>query len=132
MSVANALKEGIFVVAAKRTPFGAFGGSLKAFSPTDLQALASAAALKAGNINPEIVDSVHIGNVLASAGPDTPYISRHVSLKVGLRTEIPALTVNRYLTITKSLFKKTRITIFQTLWFRISIYNQWCSRHCRR
>jgi len=95
MSVANALKEGIFVVAAKRTPFGAFGGSLKAFSPTDLQALASAAALKAGNINPEIVDSVHIGNVLASSGPDTPYISRHVSLKVGLRTEIPALTVNR-------------------------------------
>jgi len=95
MSVANALKEGIFVVAAKRTPFGAFGGSLKAFSPTDLQALASAAALKAGNVNPEIVDSVHIGNVLASAGPDTPYISRHVSLKVGLRKEIPALTVNR-------------------------------------
>lgn len=95
MSVANALKEGIFVVAAKRTPFGAFGGSLKAFSPTDLQALASAAALKAGNINPEIVDSVHIGNVLASSGPDTPYISRHVSLKVGLRKEIPALTVNR-------------------------------------
>jgi len=89
------LKEGIFVVAAKRTPFGAFGGSLKAFSPTDLQALASAAALKAGNVNPEIVDSVHIGNVLASAGPDTPYISRHVSLKVGLRKEIPALTVNR-------------------------------------
>ena len=99
MSVANALKEGIFVVAAKRTPFGAFGGSLKAFSPTDLQALASAAALKAGNVNPEIVDSVHIGNVLASAGPDTPYISRHVSLKVGLRKEIPALTVNRYVLI---------------------------------
>ena len=95
MSVANALKEGIFVVAAKRTPFGAFGGSLKAFSPTDLQALASTAALKAGNVKPEIVDSVHIGNVLASAGADTPYISRHVSLRIGLRKEIPALTVNR-------------------------------------
>lgn len=76
MSVANALKQGIFVVAAKRTPFGAFGGSLKAFSPTDLQTLAAAGALKAGNINPEIIDTVHVGNVLSSSGPDTPYISR--------------------------------------------------------
>jgi len=83
------------VVAAKRTPFGAFGGSLKAFSPTDLQTLASVGALKAGNVAPEIVDSVHVGNVLSASGPDTPYISRHVSLRAGLRTEIPALTVNR-------------------------------------
>ena len=55
MSLGHALKEGIFVVAAKRTPFGAFGGSLKNFSPTDLQALASAAALKAGDVNPEAI-----------------------------------------------------------------------------
>ena len=95
MSVANVLKQGVFVVAAKRTPFGAFGGSLKAFSPTDLQTLAGAAALKAGNVNPEMVDTVHVGNVLSASGPDTPYISRHVSLRLGLRTEIPALTVNR-------------------------------------
>jgi len=95
MTVSNVLKQGVFVVAAKRTPFGAFGGALKAFSPTDLQTLASAGALKAGNIAPEIVDSVHVGNVLSASGPDTPYISRHVSLRLGLRTEIPALTVNR-------------------------------------
>jgi acetyl-CoA acyltransferase 2 len=95
MSVSNVLKQGVFVVAAKRTPFGAFGGSLKAFSPTDLQTLAAAGALKAGNVAPGIVDSVHIGNVLSASGPDTPYVSRHVSLRLGLRTEIPALTVNR-------------------------------------
>lgn len=95
MSLGHALKEGIFVVAAKRTPFGAFGGSLKNYSPTDLQVLASAAALKAGNVNPEIIDSTCIGNVLASSGPDTPYISRHAALKVGIRKDTPALTVNR-------------------------------------
>jgi len=95
MSVSNVLKSGVFVVAAKRTPFGAFGGSLKAFSPTDLQTLASIGALKAGNNDPEVVDSVHVGTVLSASGPDTPYISRHVSLRAGLRTEIPALTVNR-------------------------------------
>jgi acetyl-CoA acyltransferase 2 len=46
MSLGHAIKKGIFVVAAKRTPFGAFGGALKNFSPTDLQALAFTAALK--------------------------------------------------------------------------------------
>jgi len=37
MSIGHALKQGIFVVGAKRTPFGAFGGSLKGFTPTELQ-----------------------------------------------------------------------------------------------
>ena len=60
MSLGHVLKEGIFVVAAKRTPFGAFGGSLKNFSPTDLQALAFAGALKAGNIKPEAIGKFFI------------------------------------------------------------------------
>ena len=37
MAIGNALKQGIFVVAAKRTPFGTFGGTLKSHTPTDLQ-----------------------------------------------------------------------------------------------
>ena len=36
MVAGNALSRGVFVVAAKRTPFGTFGGSLKALSPTEL------------------------------------------------------------------------------------------------
>ena len=36
MVASNALSRGVFVVAAKRTPFGTFGGSLKGHSPTDL------------------------------------------------------------------------------------------------
>ena len=36
MVAGNVLSRGVFVVAAKRTPFGTFGGSLKAHSPTDL------------------------------------------------------------------------------------------------
>jgi acetyl-CoA acyltransferase 2 len=95
MSLGHAIKKGIFVVAAKRTPFGAFGGALKNFSPTDLQALAFTAALKAGNVNPEIIDSTCVGNVLSASGVDTGYISRHASLRVGVRKETPALTVNR-------------------------------------
>ena len=37
MATGNALKRGVYVVAAKRTPFGTFGGTLKGHSPTDLQ-----------------------------------------------------------------------------------------------
>ena len=58
------LSTGIYLVAAKRTAFGAYGGKLKDFTPTDLQEIACRAALQAGNINPEIIDSVCIGNII--------------------------------------------------------------------
>ena len=64
-------------------------------SPTQLQVLAANGALQAGNIDPAVVDSTVIGNVLSGSGADTPYIARHVALKCGLRQETPALTVNR-------------------------------------
>jgi acetyl-CoA acyltransferase 2 len=95
MAVANALSKSVFVVAAKRTPFGAFGGSLKAFTPTDMQVHASNAAIAESGIPKDSFDSVCIGNVISASAVDTGYIARHVSLRCGLPTEIPALTVNR-------------------------------------
>uniref|UniRef100_G3TN96 Acetyl-CoA acyltransferase 2 n=1 Tax=Loxodonta africana TaxID=9785 RepID=G3TN96_LOXAF len=85
---------GVFIVAAKRTPFGAYGGLLKDFTATDLSEFAAKAALSAGNVSPETVDSVIVGNVLQSSS-DAPFLARHVGLRVGVRTETPALTVNR-------------------------------------
>ena len=41
MAIGNALKQGVFVVAAKRTPFGTFGGTLKSHTPTDLQVISN-------------------------------------------------------------------------------------------
>lgn len=84
----------IFVVAAKRTPFGAFGGKLKDFSATDLQVEANKAALAAGKIDPTIVDSVIIGNV-AQTSTDAVYLSRHSALRADVPIKAPALTVNR-------------------------------------
>ncbi|XP_010585038.2 3-ketoacyl-CoA thiolase, mitochondrial isoform X2 [Loxodonta africana] len=89
-----ALLRGVFIVAAKRTPFGAYGGLLKDFTATDLSEFAAKAALSAGNVSPETVDSVIVGNVLQSSS-DAPFLARHVGLRVGVRTETPALTVNR-------------------------------------
>lgn len=51
-------------MAAKRTPFGTYGGVLKEHSATDLAEHAAKAALGAGNVAPELIDSVIIGNVM--------------------------------------------------------------------
>lgn len=53
----------VYVVAAKRTPFGTFGGKLKGVTATDLCQVAASAALDAGKIPVEAVDSVVVGNV---------------------------------------------------------------------
>lgn len=47
------LALGVFVVAAKRTPFGAYGGLLKDYTATDLAEFAAKAALSAGKVPPE-------------------------------------------------------------------------------
>jgi len=95
MSVGNVLSRGVFVVAAKRTPFGTFGGSLKSHSPVDLQVLATQAAIASCGIKPENISSVCIGNVLNASSPDAPYLARHVALRCGLPVPTPALIVNR-------------------------------------
>lgn len=86
--------KGVFVAAAKRTPFGTYGGKLMNLTTTDLQEVAFKAALAAGNVKPEWIDSVVVGNVFPSS-KDGSYISRHAGLRVGVPLESPALTVNR-------------------------------------
>ena len=57
------LVTGIFIVAAKRTPFGTYGGKFVKKSITDLQEVANKAAIAAAGLKPEQIDSVVIGNV---------------------------------------------------------------------
>jgi len=85
---------GVFIVGAKRTAFGTFGGKLKGFSATELGTHASKAALKSANVDPNSVDSVIFGNV-AQTSPDACYLARHIGLKSGVPVDKTALTVNR-------------------------------------
>ena len=71
--------QNIFIVAAKRTPFGTFGGSLKNLSATDLATIATKSALESGKVDPNIVDGVYVGNVIQSSA-DAAYLARHVGL----------------------------------------------------
>ncbi|KAJ8298571.1 hypothetical protein KUTeg_022631 [Tegillarca granosa] len=63
-------------------------------SATKMMEVASESALKAGNVNPEKVNSVIVGNVVQTA-TDAIYLARHVGLNVGIPIAAPALTVNR-------------------------------------
>ncbi len=88
------LSRPIYLVAAKRTPFGSFGGSFKGMTATDLQVVAAKAAFEAGKIDPASIDHVIIGNV-AQTSADAIYMARHVGLRSGVPQSVPALTVNR-------------------------------------
>ena len=82
--------QNIFIVAAKRTPFGSFGGSLKSLTATDLATVATKAALESGNVDPSVVDSVFVGNVIQSSA-DAAYLARHVGLVSLLDVQVNVL-----------------------------------------
>ncbi|KAL0127952.1 hypothetical protein PUN28_003306 [Cardiocondyla obscurior] len=92
MSIAT---KGIFIVAAKRTPFGTMGGMFVNKSATDLSVVASTAAIQAAGLKPEKIDSVVFGHVLANSSSDGAFLARHTLLKSGIPLQTPALSVNR-------------------------------------
>jgi len=87
-------KEDVVFLAAKRTPFGTFGGALKDLSATDLAVHAAQAAIAQAGAPADDYGHVVVGNV-AQTSPDAIYLSRHVGLRSGLPQRTPALTVNR-------------------------------------
>jgi acetyl-CoA acetyltransferase family protein len=92
--MAKSLSREIWIVGAKRTAFGTFGGALKDLSATDLAVEAAKAALAQSGVAPEDVSHVVFGNVQQTS-PDAIYHARHVGLRAGVPVAVPALTVNR-------------------------------------
>ncbi len=88
------LPKEIWIVAAKRTPFGTLSGALKSVSAIDLAVHASKAAIAQSGLSPDEIDQTILGNVQQTS-PDAIYGARHVGLKSGLPIDKPALTVNR-------------------------------------
>ncbi len=84
----------IVVVAAKRTPFGAFGGSLKDVGATQLAVAAGRATLEQIQLPASEIDHVVLGNVVQS-GADAAYVPRHVGLHLGVPVNKGALGLNR-------------------------------------
>jgi acetyl-CoA C-acetyltransferase/acetyl-CoA acyltransferase 2 len=87
-------QKDVVILAAKRTPFGTFGGALKDLSATDLAVHAATAALRQAGAPAEDFGHVVMGNV-AQTSADAIYLARHVGLRAGLPERVPALCVNR-------------------------------------
>lgn len=83
----------VVVVAAQRTPLGAFGGALKDVSAVELGKIAVQGALNSINLDPKEVDELIYGNVL-SAGLGQN-VARQVGVHAGLPLEVPAFTINK-------------------------------------
>src|SRR5262249_721674 len=83
----------IYILGGARTPMAEYAGKLKDLSALELGAIASRAAFARTGVKPEAIDHVIFGNVLQTS-PDAVYGARHVGLKPGLPTRVPALTVN--------------------------------------
>ncbi|MBE3666850.1 acetyl-CoA acetyltransferase [Vibrio navarrensis] len=84
--------EKVYIVAAKRTPIGAFGGALKNTSAGELAAVAIKGALAQAQVNVEHVDEVIVGNVV-SAGQGMG-VGRQASIYAGIPASVPAYTLN--------------------------------------
>jgi acetyl-CoA C-acetyltransferase len=83
----------IVIVAAQRTPTGAFQGALSSLSTTDLGAVAIKAALTQANLKPTEIDDVLMGCVLPAGLGQAP--ARQAALKAGLSQQTGCLTINK-------------------------------------
>jgi acetyl-CoA acetyltransferase family protein len=84
----------VVIVAGARTPMSRYTGAFSDVSAIDLAVAASKEAIRRSNADPSEFDHAIIGNVMQTSA-DALYGARHVALKAGLKTETPAVTVNR-------------------------------------
>src|SRR5712671_6136725 len=83
----------IVIAAAVRTAIGKFGGSLAKVSAPELGATVIRALLERGNVKPEQISEVILGQVLTAASGQNP--ARQALIKSGLPNSIPAMTINK-------------------------------------
>lgn len=83
----------IFIVAAKRTPIGSFGGVFAGLAATELGALAVKGALKSIHFDPSGVDELYFGSVVQANLGQAP--ATQVVLRAGLPSSVPATLINK-------------------------------------
>ncbi len=81
----------VYIVSARRTAIGTFGGSLKDVTAVQLGIVAVEAALADANISADAVSEAILGNVLGAGQGQN--VARQVALASGL--SVPAFTVNK-------------------------------------
>jgi acetyl-CoA C-acetyltransferase len=85
--------DAVVIVAAKRTPIGAFQGVFSDATATELGAAAVAAAVGESGVDAADVDQVFMGCVLPAGLGQAP--ARQAALGGGIPTSVPCTTVNK-------------------------------------
>ena len=86
-------KSPVVILAARRTPIGAFLGAFSSVSATELGGVAIAAALQDSGVSPEEVQEVIMGCVLPANLGQAP--ARQASLAAGIPNSVPTTTINK-------------------------------------
>jgi acetyl-CoA C-acetyltransferase len=85
--------EAVYIVAARRTPIGAFQGVLAPATAPQLGAAAVRGALESAGLKGEQVDEVLLGCVLPAGLGQAP--ARQALILAGIPNSVPATTVNK-------------------------------------
>jgi acetyl-CoA C-acetyltransferase len=83
----------VVIVAAQRTPIGAFQGALAGATATQLGAAAAHGAIAAAGVKPEDIQEVIMGCVLPAGLGQAP--ARQAALGAGIPASTPATTINK-------------------------------------
>lgn len=86
------MKE-VFIIAAKRTPIGGFMGSLSGFTATQLGAIAIQNTYESVSLDPDVIDSVYMGNVLGAGLGQSP--ARQAAIFAHIPVDKDATTINK-------------------------------------
>lgn len=82
----------VFIIDAKRTALGTFGGTLKNEPASKLGAHVLKEMISINNLNPNNIDETIIGNILGAGQGMGP--GRQVAIYAGIPVESPAYTIN--------------------------------------
>ncbi len=83
----------VVIVSAARTPFGKFGGALKALKAVELGGYAIKEAVSRAGIPSSLVDEVIMGMVVPAGQGQIP--GRQAAIKGGIPHNVPCLTINK-------------------------------------
>lgn len=85
--------EPVYIVEAKRTAIGSFGGSLKEVSAVDLATPVIRNMMETTGLQNDSIDEVIMGNVFKAGVKGNP--ARQVTIHSGLSDNTPALTIDK-------------------------------------
>lgn len=87
------MSNNVYIVAARRTPIGSFGGGLSGLNAIDLGKSAVEAALAQAEISGDQVNEVFFGNVCSANLGQAP--ARQIALGSGISNSVPCTTINK-------------------------------------